>query len=245
MHKSIDKILAQLMASHGLNQAALSRGSGVPQPTISRILKPLGPKGIKSPTDEQVYKLAEYFGITTDQLRGRSPLSGETLEPPSEVSDTNCNVVADFSKKSREGEIDIPHYDVCAAMGDGQVPPSDYIETIKHVTVSLEYLRAQGVSYSKPGNLGMITGFGESMSKTFTSGDPLIVDKGITSVVTDGVYFYTLNGALFVKRLQILPNGIRVLSDNDAYPPYEITGKDLSGLIIHARVLLAWRSQRL
>ena len=130
-------------------------------------------------------------------------------------------------------------------MGHGQELPTDYIETIRHVTVSTEFLRTQGVTFTQTDNLCMITGFGESMNKTFCSGDPLIIDKGVTSVITDGVYLFTISGALFVKRLQILPNGIRVISDNEAYPPYDITGADLKNLIIHARVLLAWRSQRL
>lgn len=63
--------------------------------------------------------------------------------------------------------------------------PSDYIETIRHVTVSLEFLRNQGVSCTQPDNLCMITGFGELMNKTLTSGDPLIIDKGVTSALQD------------------------------------------------------------
>ena len=74
MQKTISKILAELMVSRGVSQADLSRKSGVGQPTISRILKPSGPKGIKNPTDTQVKPIADYFGISTDQLRGYSPL---------------------------------------------------------------------------------------------------------------------------------------------------------------------------
>ena len=76
MHKTIDKILAELMTRAGINQAELSRLSGVGQPTISRILKPNGPKGIKEPADKQVRPLAEHFGVSTDQLRGFVPLDG-------------------------------------------------------------------------------------------------------------------------------------------------------------------------
>lgn len=176
---------------------------------------------------EEITRIAQAAG--TEQIQGKE-----------------SNVInADFSKKSRDGDISIPHHDVRAAMGEGQILPSDYIETIRHVTVSLDYLRTQGVSFTKPENLGMITGFGESMNKTFASGDPLMIDRGVTTLQTDGVYMFTLSGALFVKRLQMLPNGVRVISDNDAYPPYDITGSDLKGMVIHARVLLAWRSQRL
>jgi phage repressor protein C with HTH and peptisase S24 domain len=74
MHKTIDKILADLMRREGLSQVQVSARSKVGQSTISRILKPSGPKGIKEPTDKQVRPLAELFGVTTDQLRGFEPL---------------------------------------------------------------------------------------------------------------------------------------------------------------------------
>lgn len=75
MHKGIDYILARLMAKNGDNQVSLSKSTGVGQSTISRILKPNGPKGIKSPTDDQVSRLAEHYRVSTDQLRGRSPIA--------------------------------------------------------------------------------------------------------------------------------------------------------------------------
>ncbi|WP_285275262.1 S24 family peptidase [Halopseudomonas bauzanensis] len=198
------------------------------------------------PEKDNMRLIARVLGVRAEWLEyGHGDMHSSTGEEDAVEKESNV-IAADFSqKRARDGEIDIPHYDVRAAMGAGQVLPSDYIETIRHVTVSLEFLRSQGVSCTQPDNLGMITGFGESMNKTFTSGDPLIIDKGVTSVVTDGVYLFTLSGALFVKRLQIIPGGIRVISDNDAYPPYDITGADLKHLVIHARVLLAWRSQRL
>ena len=74
MHKSIDKILADLMRRDRLSQVQVSARAKVGQSTISRILKPNGPKGIKEPTDKQVRPLAELFGVTTDQLRGFAPL---------------------------------------------------------------------------------------------------------------------------------------------------------------------------
>lgn len=87
MHKSIDKILAQLMAAQNVTQVELSAKTGVGQSTISRILKPGGPKGIKEPTDKQVRPLADYFRISTDQLRGYAQ-----LEPSDAASDEQKNV---------------------------------------------------------------------------------------------------------------------------------------------------------
>ncbi|MGK9517881.1 S24 family peptidase, partial [Salmonella enterica subsp. enterica] len=70
-------------------------------------------------------------------------------------------------------------------------------------------------------------------------------DKGVNEVVVDGVYLFSLDGVLYIKRLQRLPKMIRMISDNDAFPPYDIKGAELDMLRIHARVLLAWNSRKL
>lgn len=88
MHKTIDKILASLMAERGVNQSELSNQTKVGQSTISRILKPNGPKGIKEPTDKQVRPLADFFGITTDQLRGHEKISDSPSQESSAVTIT-------------------------------------------------------------------------------------------------------------------------------------------------------------
>lgn len=87
MHKTIDKILAELMVRDRLNQVQLSELSGVGQSTISRILKPNGPKGIKEPTDKQVRPLADFFRVTTDQLRGFAPIDSLLLASESSRSE--------------------------------------------------------------------------------------------------------------------------------------------------------------
>lgn len=74
-HK-ISKILHRLMDEHRLSQAELSRRTGVQQSTLSRLLNPNRPNAIAEPTDRQLRPLADYFGITTDQLRGYQPITG-------------------------------------------------------------------------------------------------------------------------------------------------------------------------
>lgn len=80
MHKGIDQILADLMSKYGDNQVSLSKATGVGQSTISRILKPSGPKGIKCPTDAQVAPLAKHYRLSTDQLRGRVPIPDLSID---------------------------------------------------------------------------------------------------------------------------------------------------------------------
>lgn len=225
----IGERLAKEMERQGLSEGELGRRSGVNQPTIHRIIS----GDSKNPRQDNVEKIAKALGVTSDWL-----WRGGDLEKVS-------NVVTPNFPNRKKGDIDIPQYDVAGSMGPGKVAPSDYIETIRNITVRHEYLREQGVSYSRSENLAVVTGFGESMNKTFSSGDPLIIDKGVNEVVMDGIYLFSLDGALYIKRLQRLPKMIRMISDNDAFPPYDIKGAELDLLNIHARVLLAWHSKKL
>lgn len=165
-------------------------------------------------------------------------------EPPRRRAMDNV-LQGDFTQHRKEDELLIPQYDVVASMGPGQVLPKEYIETVRNITVRTEYLREQGITYTHGDNLSVITGFGESMGATFSSGDPLIVDQGVNEVVVDGVYVFTLEGHLYIKRLQRLPKMLRMISDNETFPPYDIKGVELADMIIHARVLLAWNARKL
>lgn len=215
-------------------QSRLAEMLKKPQNFISRCLFEPEKNGAKTIGEDFAREIEEAFG-----------LARYSLDVPIETEKKEGNVIeADFSR-TRHGDILIPQYDVRASMGPGQVAPREYVETVRNITVRSEYLREQGVTYTHANNLAVITGFGESMGATFSSGDPLIIDKGINSVVVDGVYAFTLDGMLYIKRLQRLPKMIRMISDNETFPPYDIKGVELETLVVHARVLLAWNARRL
>ncbi|MBD8825342.1 LexA family transcriptional regulator [Pseudomonas sp. CFBP 13602] len=273
MHKTIDKILAELMAREGLNQARLSALTKVGQPTISRILKPNGPKGIKNPTDTQVRPIADHFQISTDQLRGYLPLDpaaeGESVAQPSTSSTMDAvkemlarasklpdglkqrilataeqgdNVItADFSRPGQVGdEVWIAHYDVRAAMGGGQIP-HEYPEMLQDVRVSPRHLREMGVRFKEHFHLKMITGWGQSMAPTIKDRDPLLVDVTIREFTGDGIYLFSHDEMLYVKRLQKKgKERFKMISDNERHDPEEIRVDDTH---ILARVLYVWNGQ--
>lgn len=273
MHKTIDKILAELMAREGLNQARLSALTKVGQPTISRILKPNGPKGIKNPTDTQVRPIADHFGISTDQLRGYAPLdaaatqdSAAQAEPASAIAlvkdmlarasklpeglkqrilataEHGDNVITvDFSRPGQVGdEVWIAHYDVRAAMGGGQIP-HEYPEMLQDIRVSPQHLREMGVRFKEHFHLKMITGWGQSMAPTIKDRDPLLVDVTIREFTGDGIYLFSHDEMLYVKRLQKKgKDRFKMISDNEHHDPEEIRVDDTH---ILARVLYVWNGQ--
>lgn len=75
-HKSPSSILRYLINDIGpISEGELSRRTGVPQPTIHRILSGLTP----NPRIESIEPLAEFFNISTDQMLGRVPLSKDRI----------------------------------------------------------------------------------------------------------------------------------------------------------------------
>jgi transcriptional regulator with XRE-family HTH domain len=278
MHKSIDKILAQLMAENGISQVELSSRTNVGQSTISRILKPHGPKGIKEPTDKQVRPLADFFGISTDQLRGYEPVGGVEPESEDRVSLSTADIVkqmlakhgkglsldarqkiadaieeksaeqaasnvvtVDFSRPGQVGdEVWIAHYDVRAAMGGGQIP-HEYPEILQDIRVSPRHLREMGVTFKEHYHLKMITGWGQSMAPTIKDRDPLLVDITIREFTGDGIYLFSHDEMLYVKRLQKKgKDRFKMISDNKHHDPEDIRVDDTH---ILARVLYVWNGQ--
>lgn len=160
------------------------------------------------------------------------------------AADVPNNVItADFSGlRTRPDEILIPQYDVRGAMGHGQVP-ADYNEAIRNLIVREDVLREKGVTYTSTSALAMITGWGQSMEGTINDKDPVIVDRGVTEFVGEGVYVVTWHGLLYIKRLQMKDEDhLWLISDNKNNKDQEARIDDVT---IHAKVLLVWNARKL
>ncbi|EPG4179663.1 S24 family peptidase [Pseudomonas aeruginosa] len=179
-------------------------------------------------------------------------LSGEAKEKIAQAvaesldgdQSTTSNVIrADFSRPGLVGdEISIAHYDIRGAMGGGQVP-ADYAEMLRDVKVSQQHLRELGVTYDDPNHLKMVHGWGQSMEPTIKHRDPLIVDISIQQFTGDGIYLFTWQGHLYIKRLQVQDaDHFEMISDNKKHKDRSIRADET---YIHARVLLVWNAQLL
>ena len=136
-------------------------------------------------------------------------------------------------------EVWIAHYDVRAAMGGGQIP-HDYPEMFQDVRVSPQHLREMGVEFKEHFHLKMVTGWGQSMAPTIKHRDPLLVDVSVREFSGDGIYMFSWEGHLYIKRLQwIGDDQIKMLSDNERHQPQTIRADET---FIQARVLLVWNA---
>ncbi|MFC2974643.1 helix-turn-helix transcriptional regulator [Azotobacter bryophylli] len=174
----------------------------------------------------------------------RKRIMAAVEEAPVEVKAKTGNVItADFSRPGLVGdEISLAHYDVRGAMGGGQLP-ADYAEMLCDVKVSQQRLRELGVTFSDPNYLKVVTGWGQSMEPTIRHRDPLIVDVSIREFTGDGIYLFTWQGHLYIKRLQVQDEDhFEMISDNAMHRTRLIR---IDETYIHARVLLVWNAHLL
>lgn len=175
------------------------------------------------------------------QGKGLTDTARQRLMAAAEADDAGGAIEIDYYRPGVVGdEVWIAHYDVRAAMGGGQIP-HDYPEMLQDVRVSPQHLREMGVEFKEHFHLKMVTGWGQSMAPTIKHRDPLLVDVSIREFVGDGIYMFSWEGHLYIKRLQwIGDDQIKMISDNERHPPQTIRADET---YIQARVLLVWNAQ--
>lgn len=178
--------------------------------------------------------------MLSKQGKGLSEDARRRLLAAAEADDGSGIIDPDYYRPGAMGdEVWIAHYDVRAAMGGGQIP-HDYPEMLQDVRVSPQHLREMGVEFKEHFHLKMVTGWGQSMAPTIKHRDPLLVDISIREFVGDGIYMFSWEGHLYIKRLQwIGDDQIKMLSDNERHPPQTIRADET---FIQARVLLVWNA---
>src|SRR5471032_1571187 len=66
--RNVSIVLRELLDRDRISPTELHRRTGVPQSTLSRILS----GKIVDPSDKHISRIAEYFRVSTDHLRGRA-----------------------------------------------------------------------------------------------------------------------------------------------------------------------------
>lgn len=138
------------------------------------------------------------------------------------------------------GFIELKFYDFEASAGHGTLVESE--ETPTGIVFSEKFLR-QDLGYN-PENVFMMPIRGDSMSPTLQS-QSIVMVKRADKFSTDGIYVFRFDGNLMVKRLQFLPDGIRVVSDNTAYEPWEMTKEELEHKDFQIIGEVVWSGQRM
>lgn len=137
--------------------------------------------------------------------------------------------------------VEIPQFETGGSMGSGLLL-RDQPGMINSMRVSHEWLAKNVHHITNPKNLAIVTGFGDSMKPLYNPGDPLLVDRGVTTVDFDAIYFFRIGEEGFIKRLQRVPGeGLVALSENKAYKDWVI--KADMDFEIFARVVKVWKGE--
>jgi len=89
--------LARLMKQEGISQSGLSRATGVPQPTINRILSQV----TQDPRRDSMISIANYFGVPLESLYGSSSSQKLAKKDPKVIEDI-FNRILGLSKAERK-----------------------------------------------------------------------------------------------------------------------------------------------
>lgn len=215
-----DRIKGLIEAS-GLSIRELARRIDVSNVSLSQWAS-----GKYKPSDEGLEALCSYFSVPPAYI-----LYGDGNAPGAQTLQLSNDTVA------------VPLLDVSASCGFGEDFANSVFALIRFVRVSYEFIRRY-CSSANVRSLQLVTVSGDSMVPTLSDGDAVLVDVSQKEPTSDGIYAVLMNNRIFVKRLQNLPDGINLISDNPVYPPIcirepdtlHIVGRCYVGLAIKALV---------
>jgi phage repressor protein C with HTH and peptisase S24 domain len=211
-----------------LNQSELARQMGVSPQAVQK-----WEAGETVPRGQRIEHLAAVLGVSVSYLMSDDGTGGIRL-------------VSDNSELPAIGKtVVVPRLNVSGSMGYGLAKSDGYMDIIERMTVSAEWIR-QTLSVTSPNNLAIITGRGDSMEGTYDDGDLLLVDRGISDLQIDAVYVLSIDGELYIKRVQRQPGGIIIMiSDNPKYQPITLKPADMESFEVLGRVMLAWNARKM
>lgn len=222
------------MSSPKVTNTALAAACKIAAPSVSDWLS----GKTKSIEASNLLAAAKFLNVSPDWLamgtgQMRKPLNYGVQEPAGSYKFTKTN------------EIIIHQYETGGSMGNGLILQDPH-GTIKSWNVDTDWIKSNVRSHTGTQNLCIVTGFGDSMLGMFNPGDPLLVDRGVTTCNHDGVYFFRVGNEGYIKRLQRVPTDggllIRALSNNISYEAFNITEK--MDFQVLGKVLTVWKSEQ-
>lgn len=222
-----------------LTQTQLSDSSGVKQSDISKLERG------ESLTTSGLVRLAKVLQVSPAWLdTGDGPMK----LPPVQKAQlrTEQEQPSYLPAISDPSDLTIPQYSASGSMGLGLILEDQPPGMIKSWRVDPDWLRLNVPVHTGIHNLCIVTGFGPSMKPLYNPGDPLLMDRGVTKVETEGVFFFRVADHGYIKQLQRIPTEdgmiLRAKSLNQSYDPFDITKK--MDFQLFGKILTAWESKQ-
>ena len=132
--------------------------------------------------------------------------------------------------------VPVAHFTAEASAGHGSLVQDEVHDST--YAYSRAFLERRGL---KPDNLAVITVRGDSMSPDLHDKDKILIDCASIdpSQIRDGqIHVVSFGGALYVKRIQRLPQDrLMLASSNPSYPPIIVDAADMGSVRIIGRVV--------
>ncbi len=234
----IGRNLRILMDQQGIHETALARATGVPQPTLHRLLN----ANTHDPRDGTVRPLADYFGVTVEHLRTElpNPLPPIPPFPKKRIHAYEIKVIDGSDGLDPETEVLVAEVDIVVSGGPGAVIP-EFVETRYRMSYQLSWLRQVGAN---PRDVRLMKVTGHSMERTLFHGDRVAVNTADRRIADGRVYVFATGGTepdIKVKRLYRTIDGrLRITSDNidkTQYPDEYLTPEEAENLTMIGRVI--------
>lgn len=199
----------------------------------------------KTPREEVMARLAKAYADGRDADWINNPQDPITVVTARSVDEPNG--LASNIDRSHD-LVRIPQFNRGGAMGMGVVLDAEPPGIIKSWQVDREWVRLNVRNHTGAHNLCIVTGFGPSMRPKYNPGDPLLMDRGVTVVDQEGIFFFRVGAHGFIKQLQRIPteNGmiIRAKSFSKDYEPFDITAKMMHDFEVYGKILTVWKSEQ-
>lgn len=183
--------------------------------------------GISEPSRPIINAIIKASGVNPEWLlSGNGPMmKSEALSPVPSQETSLIN--KPYTITNLEGNeitftpspnlINIPVLTMEAACGTGTFSDDS------HITAMFSATREWLVRHlnRNPDHLCLIQAKGDSMTDTIKPNDMVFVDPEDAKSPTDGIWVFSIENQIFLKRLQFLPKQkLKVISDNPAYETY-------------------------
>lgn len=193
-------------------------------------LSPAGLRGLlhkgNSPTLETLVAIAKTRGVSVSWLATGEGERGQGVSYPDFPG-----IPVSFSPSDHVAMVTRLSIEVSA--GHGAIVEHD--DPLEFVAFPEPWLRRRGIN---PRTAKVLTVRGDSMEPTIRSGDVLLVDVSWDAIRDNGIYVIVTKSYVAVKRIHAKIDGsLRIVSDNPAYPPEDISEKSAGDIAVAGRVM--------
>lgn len=191
--------LNQALEAKNKTASQLSRACDVSAASVNKWLSGVTSK----PKYDDVMNISRFLGISSDWLmNGTGGMSTTFTSPATDM-------------------VELEQVDIKGSCGLGAINFNDVPE-IKRILVTNTWF-TKNFAFYNPNSIKIVTAQGDSMEPEINDGDAVFIDITDKELLRDGIYLLSVDGEIFIKRVQkLIGKKIALISSNKAYKDIEV-----------------------